>query len=232
MTLSLCLMFHEASQRGAPSSFFSRNMTIIVYCQKKSGRRKSIRGFNRMRQTLPCVKDFTRLPSGEQVTLCWSLSSLQHIHHDYAKKMNRDFQDKFSEKINTISSVTKTCKETKKCGAHRSKLNQNPLAKVDTSGEMKDRNLKAARDAVCHIQDITPDIQQVKYLVLEPGTLLLRFTLFASILFGMCHQWQKCYFSRLVLVILIYRRTRTQIISLLTHNPALTIAAVLLCRDY
>ena len=102
---------------------------ILFLCivANKSERQTSIRGFNRMYQTLPRKKDFTRLPVVEQETVCWSLSSLHHIHHDFAKKMNKDFGDKFGDKNNTVRSMSRRNKEIKKSGKHRSKLKENPL---------------------------------------------------------------------------------------------------------
>ena len=152
---------------------------ILFLCivANKSERQTSIRGFNRMHQTLPRKKDFTRLPVVEQVTVCWSLSSLHHIHHDFAKKMNNDFGDKFGDKNNTVRSMSRRNKEIKKSGKHRSKLKENPLTNVDMCGglndqkneTLKDQKPEVATDALHNIRKATSDTQQVKYLVLEPG---------------------------------------------------------------
>ena len=124
-----------------------------------------------MHQTLRRVKDFTRIPAGEQVTVCWSLSSLHHIHRDFAKKMNNDFGDKFGDKNNAVSSTIRRNKKIKKFGRR-----QNPQANVNMYGglndqkneTLKDQNPEAATDSVRHNRETTTDIQQVKYLVLEP----------------------------------------------------------------
>ena len=140
---------------------------LCIVAKKKSERGKSTLGFNRMHQTLRRVKDCTRIPAGEQVTICWSLSSL-HIHRDFAKKVNNDFGDKFGDKNNTVSSMIRRNKEIRKFGRH-----QNPQANVNVYGGLNDQKNETLKDqnpdSERHNRENTSDIQQVKYLVLEPG---------------------------------------------------------------